>query len=65
MGLVNIDPLYIASGPFCGLKDPFAMTTRGSRNHRAVLYMRTNNGFAYKGFNATYFVDTGAPKISK
>lgn len=27
--------------------------------------MRTNGGFAFKGFNATYFAATGTSKISK
>lgn len=66
MGLFNIDPLHVAAGPFCGLQpSPFALIARGSRNHQAVLYMRTNNGFAYKGFNATYFAVTDTSKISK
>jgi len=65
MGLFNIDPLHVAAGPFCGLHpNPFALIGRGSRNRKAVLYMRTNSGFAFKGFNATYFAVTDTSKIS-
>jgi len=65
MGLFNIDPLYVAAGPFCGFHpNPFALVGRGSRNHKSVLYMRTNNGFTFKGFNATYFAVTDTSKIN-
>lgn len=66
IGLFNIDPLHVATGPFCGLhSNPFALVGRGSRNHTAVLFMRTNDGFEYKGFNATYFAVTDTSKIGK
>lgn len=66
IGLFNIDPLHVAAGPFCGLhSNPFALVGRGSRNHTAVLFMRTNDGFEYKGFNATYFAVTDTSKIGK
>ena len=66
MGLFNSDPLHVAAGPFCGLHpNPFALVGRGSMNHRSVLYMRTNDGFEYQGFNATYFAVTDTSKISK
>ena len=66
MGLFNIDPLHVAAGPFCGLhSNPFALVGRGSRNHTAVLFMRTNDGFEYKGFNATYFAVTDTSKFGK
>ena len=66
LGLVNINPVTIAAGPFCGIiKSPFAVTTRGFKDRRALLYFRTNNGLAFKGFNATYFALTDTSKISK
>ncbi|KAJ7374328.1 hypothetical protein OS493_007416 [Desmophyllum pertusum] len=65
LGLVNINPVTIAAGPFCGIiKSPFAVTTRGFKDRRALLYFRTNNGLAFKGFNATYFAISDTSKIS-
>ncbi|XP_022800806.1 uncharacterized protein LOC111338572 [Stylophora pistillata] len=64
IGLFNLAPLHVAAGPFCGLQSPFALTAKSYQHRRALLYFRTNNGFAFKGFTSTYFAITDSSKIT-
>ena len=65
IGLFNLKPFHVAAGPFCGLHSPFALAAKSYQHRPALLYFRSNNGLAFKGFTSTYFAITDSPKISK